>query len=65
MVNRIWNCNVLFIVIFGILFLGFLMIWSKEVLINYWYVELDGDGGVELVKLVVKRMGFIYVGLVS
>lgn len=62
MVNRTWNRNVLSTVILGILYLGFSTTWSKEVLTNHWYVELDGDGGVESAKLVAKRTGFTYVG---
>lgn len=65
MTNRTWSRNVLSTVILGILFLGFSTTWCKEVLTNHWYVELDGDGGVESAKLVAKRTGFTYVGPVS
>lgn len=65
MTSRQWNRRVLSTVVLGILFLGFSATWSKEVLTNHWYVELDGDGGIEAAKQVAKRTGFTYIGPVS
>ena len=38
---------------------------SQEVLTNHWYVELDGEGGVDRAIEVAKRSGFTYIGPVS
>lgn len=65
MTNRTWNRNVLSKVVLGFLFLGVSSTWSMEVLTNHWYVELDGDGGIESAKQVAKRTGFTYLGPVS
>lgn len=35
---------------------------SQEVLTNHWYVELDGEGGVDRAIEVAKRSGFTYIG---
>ncbi|XP_064600512.1 neuroendocrine convertase 2-like [Liolophura sinensis] len=34
---------------------------SKEVMTGDWYVEMHGDGGVEMAHLIAKRTGFKYV----
>ncbi|KAK3092259.1 hypothetical protein FSP39_000444 [Pinctada imbricata] len=62
MINRRWIRKALSGLAIAVICLSFSTTCSKEILTNNWYVELDGDGGIEAAREVSKRTGFNLVG---